>query len=97
MLTGKYPHLFQPVKIGKLTLKNRITNAPTYNFLASYDNHVGEEEAHGEKHVITRPTSLYIPAGLYHGPLNFKVINRPVLFIDIAVAGRYQRIGNTPD
>jgi 2,4-dienoyl-CoA reductase-like NADH-dependent reductase (Old Yellow Enzyme family)/thioredoxin reductase len=43
MLTSKYPHLFQPIKIGKLTLKNRITNAPTYNFLASYDNHVTRE------------------------------------------------------
>ena len=43
MLTGKYPHLFQPIHIGKLTLKNRISNAPTYNFLASYDNHVTRE------------------------------------------------------
>jgi len=43
MLPGKYPHLFQPIKIGKLSLKNRITNAPTYNFLASYDNHLTRE------------------------------------------------------
>ncbi len=43
MLSGKYPHLFQPIKVGKLTLKNRITNAPTYNFLASYDNHITRE------------------------------------------------------
>jgi 2,4-dienoyl-CoA reductase-like NADH-dependent reductase (Old Yellow Enzyme family)/thioredoxin reductase len=42
-LTSRYPHLFQPIKIGKLILKNRITNAPTYNFLASYDNHVTRE------------------------------------------------------
>jgi 2,4-dienoyl-CoA reductase-like NADH-dependent reductase (Old Yellow Enzyme family)/thioredoxin reductase len=42
-LTGTYPHLFQPIKIGNLTLKNRITNAPTYNFLASYDNHLTRE------------------------------------------------------
>jgi 2,4-dienoyl-CoA reductase-like NADH-dependent reductase (Old Yellow Enzyme family)/thioredoxin reductase len=42
-LSIRYPHLFQPIKIGKLTLKNRITNAPTYNFLASYDNHVTRE------------------------------------------------------
>jgi 2,4-dienoyl-CoA reductase-like NADH-dependent reductase (Old Yellow Enzyme family)/thioredoxin reductase len=42
-LTSRYPHLFQPVRIGKLTFKNRITNAPTYNFLASYDNHVTRE------------------------------------------------------
>jgi 2,4-dienoyl-CoA reductase-like NADH-dependent reductase (Old Yellow Enzyme family)/thioredoxin reductase len=43
MLSSKYPHLFQPIMIGKLTLKNRITNAPTYNFLASYDNHITRE------------------------------------------------------
>ncbi len=39
----KYPHLFQPVKVGNLTLKNRITSAPIYNFLASYDNHITRE------------------------------------------------------
>jgi 2,4-dienoyl-CoA reductase-like NADH-dependent reductase (Old Yellow Enzyme family)/thioredoxin reductase len=43
MSTSKYPHLFQPIRIGKLTLKNRITSAPTYNFLASYDNHMTRE------------------------------------------------------
>jgi 2,4-dienoyl-CoA reductase-like NADH-dependent reductase (Old Yellow Enzyme family)/thioredoxin reductase len=43
MLIGKYPHLAEPIKVGRLTLKNRITNAPTYNFLASYDNHVTRE------------------------------------------------------
>ena len=42
-MPARYPHLFQPIQIGKLTLKNRITNAPTYNFLASYDNHVTRE------------------------------------------------------
>jgi 2,4-dienoyl-CoA reductase-like NADH-dependent reductase (Old Yellow Enzyme family)/thioredoxin reductase len=39
----KYPHLFQPIKVGNLTLKNRITSAPIYNFLASYDNHITRE------------------------------------------------------
>ena len=27
--TTKYPHLFQPIKIGGITLKNRIISAPT--------------------------------------------------------------------
>ena len=43
MLTSKYPHIFQPIRVGSLTLKNRIANAPTYNFLASYDNHITRE------------------------------------------------------
>ena len=67
------------------------------NFDAEIEMTLGEDETHGEKHAITKPTALYIPAGLYHGPLNFKVINKPVLFIDIAVAGEYKRVGNTPD
>jgi 2,4-dienoyl-CoA reductase-like NADH-dependent reductase (Old Yellow Enzyme family)/thioredoxin reductase len=51
MLPSKYPHIFQPIKIGKLTLKNRITNAPTYNFLASYDNHITREQIEASKPV----------------------------------------------
>ncbi len=50
-----------------------------------------------EKHVITCPASVYLPAGLSHGPLNFKRIGKPVLFLDIAVAREYSRVGNTPD
>lgn len=66
-------------------------------FDAEIEMTLGEDETNGEKHVITRPTALYIPAGMYHGPLNFKVINKPVLFVDIAVSGEYNRIGNIPD
>ena len=58
---------------------------------------VGETAEKGEVHIITKPTSVYVAAGLYHGPLDFKVINKPVLFIDIAVTGKYTRVGNTPD
>ena len=66
-------------------------------FDAEIEMTLGDDAEHGEKHVITKPTSLYIPAGVFHGPLNFKVINKPVLFIDIAVTGSYSRVGNTPD
>jgi len=51
MPSSRYPHIFQPIKIGKITLKNRITNAPTYNFLASYDNHVTREMIEASKPV----------------------------------------------
>lgn len=42
-MATNYPNLFQPIKVGNLTLKNRITSAPIYNFLASYDNHITRE------------------------------------------------------
>ncbi|MEJ2110710.1 MAG: hypothetical protein P8Z37_12535 [Acidobacteriota bacterium] len=67
------------------------------SFDAEIEITLGEDAVHGEKHIITRPTALYIPAGLFHGPLNFRVINKPVLFVDIAVSGEYKRVGNTPD
>lgn len=50
-----------------------------------------------EKHVITQPTVVHVPPGLLHGPLTFVTINKPVLFVDIAVTGSYSRVGNTPD
>ncbi len=64
------------------------------DFDAEIEISLGEEQ---EKHVITRPTSVYVEAGLMHGPLNFVKINKPVLFIDIAVTAQYSRVGNTPD
>jgi 2,4-dienoyl-CoA reductase-like NADH-dependent reductase (Old Yellow Enzyme family)/NADPH-dependent 2,4-dienoyl-CoA reductase/sulfur reductase-like enzyme len=42
-LSNKYPHLLQPIEVGNLILKNRITSAPIYNFLATYDNHITRE------------------------------------------------------
>jgi hypothetical protein len=64
------------------------------DFDAEIEITLGEE---GEKHIITSPTAAYIPAGLLHGPMNFKKVNKPVLFIDVAVTGTYSRVGNTPD
>jgi hypothetical protein len=64
------------------------------DFDAEVEITLGEEQ---EKHIVTCPTSVYIPAGLLHGPLDFKRIGRPVLFLDIAVTGEYSRVGNTPD
>jgi hypothetical protein len=67
------------------------------DFDAEIEFTVGDSAEKGEKHIITKPTSVYVAAGLYHGPLLFKTINKPVLFIDIAVTGKYSRVGNTPD
>ena len=64
------------------------------DFDAEIELTLGEER---EKHIITSPTAVYIPAGLDHGPLFFKTINKPVLFIDCAVTGTYSRVGDTPD
>lgn len=42
-MASKYSNLLQPIKVGNLIFKNRVTSAPIYNFLASYDNHITRE------------------------------------------------------
>ena len=50
------------------------------SFDAEIELYMGEE---GEKHVITKPTIAFIPAGVYHCPLNFVKLNKPVFFLHI--------------
>ncbi len=56
------------------------------DFDAEVEMSLGEE---GEKHVITEPTVLHIPAGVIHCPLNFKVVNKPVIFMNVALTPEY--------
>ena len=47
-----------------------------------------------ERFVITEATTVYVPAGLYHCPLNFKKINdpkKPILFHDLFFSPEYKR------
>jgi mannose-6-phosphate isomerase-like protein (cupin superfamily) len=52
------------------------------DFDAEIEIEMGEK---GEIYTIKEPTILYVPAGLKHCPLNFKVINKPVFFFHIRV------------
>ena len=47
------------------------------SFHAQIDLFLGEER---EQYLIDKPTILYVPAGMVHCPLNFRVLNEPVLF-----------------
>jgi hypothetical protein len=64
------------------------------DFDAEIEVCLGEEQ---EKHIIKAPAAIYVPAGVPHGPISFAKVNKPFLFIDIAVSGKYSRVGNTPD
>jgi hypothetical protein len=47
-----------------------------------------------EKFVITEACTVYVPAGLYHCPLNFKKIDnpkKPILFHDLFFSPEYKR------
>jgi hypothetical protein len=62
------------------------------NDMSEFDAEVelclGEEH---EKHMITSPTVVHIPAGLVHCPFNFIKVNKPVLFMDISITGKYTK------
>jgi hypothetical protein len=49
---------------------------------------LGEEE---EKHIIREPTVVYVPAGLKHCPLDFKIVNKPIMFMDISISLVYEK------
>ena len=44
-----------------------------------------------EKHIITKATTIYIPAGLYHCPLVFKKVTKPILTMDLYFSSKYER------
>jgi hypothetical protein len=68
-----------------------------YFFLGADFGKVGEFPAEvefslgpeGEKHIITVPTSVDVPKGMTHGPLNFKRIDKPIIFIDTLLSAQY--------
>ena len=58
------------------------------DFGAEVEIFLGEQ---GEKHYIDSPVVIHIPTGLMHGPLQFKRIEKPILFLDIYLAPTYAR------
>ncbi|OGO30384.1 MAG: hypothetical protein A2Z29_10045 [Chloroflexi bacterium RBG_16_56_11] len=49
---------------------------------------LGQEQ---EIHTITAPTSVYIPRGMVHCPLEFKIVDKPILFVHCTLAPKYYK------
>jgi hypothetical protein len=56
------------------------------SFDAEIDLWMGEEI---EKHTITSTTIVYIPRGILHCPLNFRIVNKPVLFHALLLSPKF--------
>lgn len=59
-----------------------------FDFHAEIELYLGEEK---ELHIIQKPTIVYLPKMFVHCPMNFKRIDRPILFQKIYLAPGYTR------
>ena len=57
------------------------------DFGAEVELSIGEE---GEKHIINTTTIVHIPGGMMHCPLNFKRVDRPIIFMNVALTPEYE-------
>jgi hypothetical protein len=53
---------------------------------------LSEDNIHMEKHIITKATTVFIPAGLYHCPLIFTTVNKPTMFLNLYFSREYTTI-----
>jgi hypothetical protein len=60
----------------------------SHEFAAEVEISLGQE---GEKQIINTPTVVCVPKGLVHCPLNFKKIDKPIIFVRIYLAPDYVR------
>jgi hypothetical protein len=57
-----------------------------FDFGAEIEFYLGDE-----RFFINTTTLVWIPKGLVHGPLEFKKINKPIMFNNIVMAAKYGR------
>jgi hypothetical protein len=59
-----------------------------FDFSAEVEITLGEED---EKHLITTSAIVYVPEGMLHCPINFKRVDKPIMFMHICFASEYSR------
>jgi hypothetical protein len=58
------------------------------DFDAEVEFTIGEKR---EKRIIISTSIIFVPRGLIHGPLNFKRVDKPIMFLDVVMASSYAR------
>lgn len=77
-----------------------FTGADMTDFFGSFDAEVevwiGDNPNRLEKVVITEPTVIRVPPNLWHCPINFKRVGKPVCFIPLYLDGHWSKINRQP-
>ena len=68
-----------------------------FDFDADIEFTIGQEGVDAEVFHITKPTVIRVPAGVYHCPLNFKRITKPVFFQAALMQDMFSSIYDTAD
>lgn len=63
-----------------------------FEFDAIAEVQIGEDPEHMETYVIDKPTVIRIPAGMWHGPIEFKHVGAPVNFEPFYPGGNYGKV-----
>jgi hypothetical protein len=50
-----------------------------------------------EKHVITKSSTVFVPKGLYHTPIHFKKVNRPIIMFRTGDTLKYGNLSYSSD
>lgn len=66
--------------------------AKFFDFDAEIEIWIGENPDRMEKYVITKPTLVRIPARMWHGPINYKRVGKPVAFSAVYMNGERSKI-----
>ena len=53
---------------------------------------LSEDGVNLEKHVFTTAATVFIPAGLYHCPLVYTRVDRPLFFINVMFTKTYRKV-----
>ena len=68
-----------------------------FDFDADIEFTMGKADENPETFHITKPTIIRVPAGVYHCPLNFKRIDKPVLFLAACMMPMFGGLYDMPD
>jgi len=68
-----------------------------FNFDAHIEFTLGQVGVDAEVFNITKPTIIRVPAGVYHCPLNFKRVDKPIFFQAALFEGMFGGIYDTPE
>ncbi|MGI6216603.1 MAG: hypothetical protein ACOYIK_03205 [Coriobacteriales bacterium] len=66
-----------------------------FNFDAEVDVWIGEDPNNLEMYTLKEPTIIRVPPKMYHCPVNFRVINKPITFSAVYLDGDWSKINRT--